>query len=62
MKVQVLKGFTVRDLSGRMIYPVIGDIIDIAPSDAKSLEARGSVIILEVEEEPKPKKTTKRVI
>ena len=60
MKVQVIKGFTVRDLSGRMIYPVIGDVIDIAPSDAKSLEARGSVIILEVEE-PKPKKT-KRVI
>lgn len=61
MKVQVLKGFAVRDLTGRMIYPIIGDVIDIAPSDAKSLEARGSVIILEVEEEPKPKKS-KRVI
>lgn len=59
MKVQVVKGFAVRDLSGRMVYPVIGDIIDIAVSDAKHLEARGSVIILEEEieaEKPKPKR------
>jgi hypothetical protein len=59
MKVQVVKGFAVRDLSGRMMYPVIGDIIDISVSDAKHLESRGSVIILEEEieaEKPKPKR------
>jgi hypothetical protein len=42
-----------------MMYPVIGDIIDISVSDAKHLESRGSVIILEEEieaEKPKPKR------
>jgi hypothetical protein len=63
MKVQVIKGFAVRDINGRMVFPNIGDIIDISPADAKSLEKRGSVVIL-IEESapPTPKPTKKKVI
>jgi hypothetical protein len=64
MKVQVIKGFAVRDINGRMVFPNIGDIIDISIADAKSLEKRGSVIVLDVEEPPPPtpKPTKKKVI
>ena len=51
MKVQVTSGFTCRDVNGRMIYPVIGEIVDLPPADAKRLAERGSVVIIE---EPKP--------
>jgi hypothetical protein len=62
MKVQVIKGFAVRDINGRMVFPNIGDIIDISPADAKSLEKRGSVVILEDTPPPTPKPTKKKVI
>ena len=59
MQVQVIKGFVCRDKSGRMVYPVIGDIVELTDVDAKSLEARGSVIILTA---PEPELTlVKRV-
>lgn len=47
-----------------MVYPVIGDILDLHDADAKSLEARGSVIILsEPEPEPTPvKRVPKKVL
>jgi len=64
MQVQVIKGFVCRDKSGRMVYPVIGDIVELTDADAKSLEARGSVIILTVPEpEPTPvKRVPKKVL
>ena len=63
MKVQVVKGFAVRDTSGRMVYAIIGDIVDISPADAKSLEKRGSVVILEdTPPPPAPKPAKKKVI
>lgn len=47
-----------------MVYPVIGDIVELTDADAKSLEARGSVIILTVPEpEPTPvKRVPKKVL
>ena len=64
MQVQVIKGFVCRDKSGRMVYPVIGDIVELTDADAKSLEARGSVIILTAPEpEPMPvKRVPKKVL
>lgn len=62
MKVQVIKGFVVRDTSGHMVYAIIGDIVDISPADAKSLEKRGSVVILEETPPPAPKPAKKKVI
>lgn len=64
MKVQVLRGFAVRDSAGRMVYPIIGDIIDIPAGDAQRLAERGSVLIIE-EPEPAPpptKRVPKKVI
>ena len=62
MKVQVIKGFACRDTSGRMVHPVIGDIIDLPPTDAKRLAERGSVVIIEEVKEPEAKPTKKKVL
>lgn len=64
MKVQVIKGFATRDTTGRMIYPTIGDVIDLPASDAQRLAQRGSVLIID-EPEPPPtpvKRVPKKVI
>lgn len=47
-----------------MVYPVIGDIVELHEADAKSLEARGSVVILtQPEPEPVPvKRVPKKVL
>ena len=62
MKVQVIKGFACRDTSGRMVHPVIGDIIDLPEGDAKRLAERGSVVIIEEVKEPEPKPAKKKVL
>lgn len=61
MKVQVINGFTCRDSAGRMIYPLIGDIVDIPDADAKRLAERGSVVIIEAPK-PEPKPAKKKVL
>lgn len=62
MKVQVVKGFACRDTAGRMVYPLIGDVIDLPDGDAKRLAERGSVVIIEEVKEPEPKPAKKKVL
>ena len=62
MKVQVTKGFACRDSSGRMVHPVIGDIIDLPQVDALRLAERGSVVIIEEVKEPESKPAKKKVL
>lgn len=61
MKVQVIKGFACRDIHGRMVYPVIGDIIELPDGDAKRLAERGSVALIE-EPKAEPKPAKKKVL